>query len=132
MRSNSVFFLLSQIKVAFKHKKNNIKVLRTLLNKSILESMYRQGFISYFKLSNDRNFFVVFFKNKSVLNNYFLHLQPKSTSSRFEFLSYDKIQKKYRPSDFFIVLTSRGVLISEEVFFFKLGGEILCDSLSYN
>jgi ribosomal protein S8 len=129
--SKSVLLLLNQLKVAFKHKRNSVKVFRTSLNRSILESMFRQGFISYFKITNDRNFYLVFFKSSSVLNIFFLHLRLKSKFSRAEYISYEEIYKKYKPSDFFILLTSRGVLISEEVFFFKIGGEILCDSLSY-
>jgi ribosomal protein S8 len=129
--SFGVLLLLNQLKICYKHKKNSAKILRTRLNQIVLERMQRQGFISYFKLNSDRKYFLVFFNSLSVLNNFFIHLQVKSKPSRVIYISYDNLVKKYKPSDFFILLTVRGILISEEVFFFKIGGVLICDSFSF-
>lgn len=132
MKINSIICIINQIKIASKHKKSSILVKKNRLNKSFLESMLRQGFISKFSLHEDREFFNVYLKSDSSLSVVFSKLKVLSSSSRNEFISYEDLCKKYSSLDFFVLLTSKGFLISNEAFFFKVGGSLICDSSNYN
>lgn len=127
----NILVIITRIKIAFKHQRNFVKISRSILGKIFLDSLKRQGYIVSYKLTEDRKNFIVFIKINSSLNSFLSRIRIISTVSRKKYLNFFEISSKYKSSDFFILNTSKGILSSEEVFFFKIGGEILCDSLSY-
>jgi small subunit ribosomal protein S8 len=128
--NNNLYLLLSSLKMAVKHKNGSIRVTQNILNKNLLIALKRKGFVSHFMVSNDRNYLRVYLKN-DYPGNVFNGLRFVSVPSRRVYLTYEKLISSYRPQDFFIVFTSKGVLISDEVFLNKVGGELICDNLSY-
>jgi ribosomal protein S8 len=123
-------FLISRIKNASKHNKSFVKVPRTNLNYNCLKTLYVNGYLNKFCLDDLRDSFIVELKLESVRND-LSTMRMISTASRRVFLDFKEISKKYKVEDFFLVSTSKGILLGSEVFFYGLGGEILVDNLNY-
>ena len=128
--NNNLSIFFSRLKISAKNKNSVLLVPRTGLNKKVLEALQRKGYISFFYVIDDRNHFKVFLKAKYV-DSIFNSLNIISSPSRKIFLSYEDLVKKYKPYDFFIVSSSKGVFLGDEIFLNKVGGELLCDSFSY-
>jgi small subunit ribosomal protein S8 len=128
--NNNLYLLLSSLKVAVKHKNGCIKVIPSILNKNVLIALKRKGFVSHFTVSSDRKSLLVYLKN-DYPGNVLKGLRFISVPSRRVYLTYEKLISNYRAQDFFLVFTSKGVLISDEVFLNKVGGELICDNLFY-
>lgn len=132
MKINNIISVVNQIKIAYKHKRSSIFIRKTNISKSFLDSMLRQGFISNYKLYDNRTHFLVLLKSDSSFNLIFSKLRIVSSASRNAFVSYEDICERYSSSDFFVVLSSKGFLLSNEAFFFRTGGSLICDSSNYN
>lgn len=128
--TSNLILLLSHIKSAIKSKKGFFFIRRDGASKILLECLYRNGYISNFSVSDGRDFYKVYLKSGYSLLK-FNNLRILSSPSRKVFLSFDSLSKKYKPYDFFIISTSRGLLLGQEAFLFKIGGELLCDSFNY-
>lgn len=127
---NNTIVLLNRLKISCKNKNNYVVVPNVCLNRELLKALYRKGFISSFNLIENRKSFAVSLK-MGFSQILFDKLNIISVSSRPVFLTIEDLRKKYRPYDFFIVSTSKGVFIGDEVFFHNLGGELLCDNYNY-
>lgn len=128
--SSNIILLLSHIKSAVKSKKGFFFIRRDSSSKMLLECLYRNGYISSFSISDNRDFYKIYLKSGYSLLK-FNNLRILSSPSRKIFLNFESLSKKYKPYDFFIISTSRGLLLGQEVFLFKVGGELLCDSFNY-
>ena len=128
--NNNLSILISRLKISAKNKNGSLIIPRSFLNKKILEALCRKGYISFFLITEDRNSFKIFLKAK-YSNLVFNNLRMISTPSRRIFLSYENLVQKYKPYDFFIVSSSKGVFVGDEVFLHKIGGELLCDTYDY-
>jgi len=129
--NNNLALLISRLKVSAKNKNSNFSVPKSSLNRGILEALYRKGYISSYSLMEDRVNFKVFLKFNSS-NLIFNNIRLISNSSRRVFLGYDQLICRYKPNDFFIISSSKGIFLGDEVFIYKVGGELLCDSSDYN
>lgn len=115
--------LVSIIKNGAKQNKNFVKVLKTNFNKELLLALSKKGFVKNFSISSlDRNFYIVEL-NLKVKELSKLSLISNSTNRVF--LDFKKISKLFKPSDFFVVSTSRGILLGSDIFFYGLGGELM-------
>jgi ribosomal protein S8 len=129
--NSNLALLISRLKISVKNKNNSFYIPRSSLNKGILEALYRKGYISSYHIMEDRVNFKVFLKFNTS-NLVFNNMRLVSTPSRRIFLGYDTLITKYKPYDFFIVSSSKGIFLGDEVFLYKVGGELLCDSSDYN
>lgn len=115
--------LVSIIKNGAKQNKNFVKVLKTNFNKELLLALSKKGFVKNFSISSlDRNFYIVELNLKV---KELSQLSLISNSTNRVFLDFKKISKLFKPSDFFVVSTSRGILLGSDIFFYGLGGELM-------
>jgi small subunit ribosomal protein S8 len=127
--NNNLIILISRLKSASKSKNGMLIVPRTSYNKKVLTCLYTKGYVVSFFLSDDRLHFKVLLKPEM---SFFNNLRIVSVPSRRVFLRYEDLVKKYRPYDFFIISSSKGIFLGDEVFFSKVGGELICDSNNFN
>lgn len=128
--TSNIILLLSHLKSAVKSKRGFLFIRRDNASKLLLECLYRNGYISSFSVSDNRDFYKIYLKSGYSLLK-FNNLRILSSPSRKIFLNFESLSKKYKPYDFFIISTSRGLLLGHEAFVFKSGGELLCDSFDY-
>jgi ribosomal protein S8 len=118
-------YMIASLKGASKQHKSNVRVPKTKFNKKILLAMYNKGYVSdFFVDSKTGNNFVVEFSfvgTASDLSN----LKIYSKSSQRKYLTFKQMSRKFNVSDFFILSTSKGILLGHEAFFYGLGGELL-------
>lgn len=114
--------LVATIKNGAKQNKNFVKVYKTNFNKDLLLIFLKKGFIKNFSVSIDRKYFIVELNLKV---KELSQISLVSSSTNRVFLDFKKISKIYKPSDFFVVSTSKGVLLGSDIFFYGLGGELL-------
>jgi ribosomal protein S8 len=127
-------FLISQLKLAFKHNRSCIIVINTRLNQMFLESLRRQGYIKQFVIHKvkERKYFKIYLNPSIELKILFSKVKIISSSSRPLYMSYNELCNRYNLSDFIGVLGSKGIMLSGEVFFFRAGGLVLFDNSNYN
>lgn len=115
--------LVSIIKNGAKQNKNFVKVLKTNFNKELLLALSKKGFVKNFSVSSlDRSLYIVELNLKvKELSN----ISLISNSTNRVFLDFKKISKLFKPSDFLVVSTSKGILLGSDIFFYGLGGELL-------
>jgi ribosomal protein S8 len=115
--------LVSIVKNGAKQNKNFVKVLKTNFNKELLLALSKKGFIKNFSISNlDRSLYIVELNLKV---KELSQISLVSNSTNRVFLDFKKISKLFKPSDFFVVSTSKGLLLGSDIFFYGLGGELL-------
>lgn len=115
--------LVSIIKNGAKQNKNFVKIYKTNFNKELLLIFLKKGFIKNFSVSSlDRNFFLVELNLKV---RELSQISLVSNSTNRVFVDFKKISKIFKPSDFFVVSTSKGLLLGSDIFFYGIGGELL-------
>lgn len=126
-----ILITLTNIKLASKHNLGYIMVPKTKNVRFFLESMQKQGMISSFCVSYDRLNYKVYLSLYSSVNEILKKIRLISTKSRPFYLSFLEISKRYKVKDFLVLSTSKGILLSEDIFLFKIGGFVLSDAFSF-
>jgi len=114
--------LFSKLKQAGFSKKISIRVERSDLILEIITILYREGYISSFRVvDNNFEIFLKYFEMRPVLYKF----KRYSTFSKKSYYSVTKLSKVFRKSDFLLISTTAGVVTKEYALNFNLGGEVL-------
>ena len=115
--------LVSILKNGAKQNKNFVKVSKTNFNKELLLILFKKGFIKSFSISSlDRSIYLIELNLKV---KELSQISLASSSTNRVFLDFKKISKLFKSSDFFVVSTSKGLLLGSDIFYYGLGGELL-------
>ncbi len=118
--------LFSIIKQGFINKKLKVKVRNNLYFLSLVEILYKQGYIRGYSISKDSRtifIFLKYFYKKSVITNLFITSKP---SKRF-WISFKNLKRLSRERNSFgIVSTDKGLMTIDACLLNKKGGELLC------
>lgn len=117
--------LISNIKVANKAKFPEITAQNSKFCVNVLNMLYRLGYIRGFVLK-DKKTVVILLKYKEKVP-VIRDIVVVSTPGRRIFLSYKKLMSKLRKKEkgFYIISTSKGLILDYEAVEFKVGGEVL-------
>ena len=113
-------------KGALVQNRGDMVVCRTSGNESLLRCLRRTGYVTSYVLTPNRKFFCVQLGAKGIFQ--LRHLRTVSNSSRKVFKTFRQLSCIYSPNDFFLVSTGRGVMTSQEIFFYGEGGLVLMDA----
>ena len=111
---------LKQNKPSFKIKKNNY-----ILN--ILKVLLKHNFILGFHKYNEEEL-IIFMKNKNQFAQNFVITKLKriSKSSRPVYIKYQDLYKIKKKNSYYILSTSKGLLLDAEALKHKVGGLLIC------
>jgi small subunit ribosomal protein S8 len=117
--------MISIIKVGSNARHLQVIIQNSKICISILNTLYKLGFIRGFVVKNKKNVIVLlkYINNKPVIRN----IAVISTPGRITYLKSSKLPGllKKKDSGFLILSTSRGILTDEESNIFNIGGEVL-------
>src|SRR4051794_33883792 len=114
--------LFGRLKQAGIQRKYMIIVDKSDLVLEVLTILYRQGYISGFRLvSNKFEIYLKYYEARPVLYRF----KRYSTYSKRYYCSVTKLLKEFRKSDFLLISTTSGILTKERAINLKLGGEVL-------
>lgn len=117
-------WLFSTIKGGYLYKKPLVKVPLNKFYCIILNLLYKEGYINGFFLDIPHYKIIIFLKyfvNKPLLGN----VNKISIPSYRNYKSYVKIKKMLNSGENLVLSSSHGLLITKQLFFFKMGGEVL-------
>lgn len=128
--------LIANIKQAILFKKLKAIVPLNNLNLNICSCLYKNGYISYYKIINKKKFG----KNNKI-NNYhdcieiglkkykgkyiFWYIERVTRPGRKIYWSVEELKKNYKLKGEYFVNTSKGILLSKECILQNISGEIL-------
>ncbi|GIW66428.1 MAG: 30S ribosomal protein S8 [Candidatus Parcubacteria bacterium] len=120
--------LLTQIKNAWKIRKNKIVVPYSKVKIAILKIFKEKNIIRSIRLmeENKKKFLIIYlnyFNNQPPYEN----LKRISKPGRRIYLGYRELKPTRSGFGFKVISTSRGIMIDSEAKKRKLGGEILCE-----
>lgn len=116
----------TMIRNALMAKKENLDVPASLVTKSILEILKREGYIDDFKFIED--------KKQGILRIYLKYLSGKPAIKNIKrvskpglrlYVKQDKIPLVLRGRGLAIISTSKGIVTDKEARDLKVGGEVL-------
>ena len=128
MKFHQLSYLISNLKGSSYVFKTHVLVPKNKMNEEVLSCLYRAGYIVSFRIYSKKYFQVIMRADALI---FFKQFNQVSKSSRSVYMSFSNLSRKYSLSDFFVLSTSRGILYSEEVFFYKVGGLLLFDNGKY-
>jgi ribosomal protein S8 len=109
-------------------KFSSVFVYKSNLTLSFLDVLIREGIIRSYNISGNGNIevFLKYYKGLSVLNN----IRAISTSGQsvsYSILDMYRWKNSYSPLNSFLILnTSKGIFSSNELPYYKVGGQVLC------
>lgn len=120
MNTKTITIMLSQLqRISLQHK----LLLSVTFSTScieILNLLYKLNIIKFFYISNTPKKEIIIGLNKHCIKKIINFNKKKFNKS----LSYIKIKKKFNniPSQYTIFSTTRGLLLLDDIFFYKIGG----------
>lgn len=127
MRTDLVADTLTMIRNAAAAKKENVDVIKSKLNVSILEILQREGYISNLKTLESQmpKLIRVYLRYDSQGKSVITGLKRISKPSLKKYVKWDRIPKVLNGLGLAIVSTSKGILTDEQARSAKAGGEVL-------
>lgn len=120
---NSVIDLIIRIKNGYLARKEKIKVIKSKLNKEVLEILKSLGFIKSYKDDGIRTINVeLLYKNQQPAVT---DVQIFSKPGRRLYVSYKNLKLVMGGMGYSILSTSKGVLTNRQAKVKKIGGELL-------
>ena len=118
----------SIIKNGLIKKFSSVIIHNSVLTLSFLDVLFREGVIRSYRILSKKKIevYLKYYKGTSVINN----IKSISTSSRSIYYSINDIcrwKSNYSPLNSFIILnTSKKMFSSNELKYYKSGGQVLC------